>query len=98
MWAPDVYEGAPTPTTAFMAAAVKAAAFASFLRVWLEAFGPLDFAWFAPLWWIAAVTMVVGNVVALAQRNIKRLLGYSSVRHRGYLLLAVPAATALRPP
>jgi len=93
MWAPDVYEGAPTPTTAFMAAAVKAAAFAAFLRVWLEAFGPLDFAWFAPLWWIAAVTMVVGNVVALAQRNIKRLLAYSSVVHSGYLLVAVAAGT-----
>ena len=93
MWAPDVYEGAPTPTTAFMAAGVKAAAFATFLRVWIEAFGDLGAAWFMPIWWIAAVTMVVANVVALSQRNVKRLLAYSSVVHSGYLLVAVAAGT-----
>ena len=95
MWAPDVYEGAPTPVTAYFAAAVKAAAFAAFLRVWLECFAATDFAWFAPLWWIAAATMVLGNVVALAQRNVKRLLAYSSVVHSGYLLVAVAAGTQL---
>jgi NADH-quinone oxidoreductase subunit N len=95
MWAPDVYEGAPTPVTAYMAAAVKAAAFATFLRVWLECFGYLDFAWFAPLWWVAAATMLVGNVVALAQRNVKRLLAYSSIVHSGYLLVAVAAGSQL---
>jgi NADH-quinone oxidoreductase subunit N len=95
MWAPDVYEGAPTPITAFMAAAVKAAAFAMFFRVWIEAFGLIDGAWRAPVWWIAAATMVVGNVVALAQRNVKRLLAYSSIVHGGYLLVAVAAGTAL---
>jgi NADH-quinone oxidoreductase subunit N len=93
MWAPDVYEGAPTPITAYMAAAVKAAAFATFLRVWRESFELLDFAWLVPLWWIAAVTMVYGNVVALAQRNIKRMLAYSSIVHSGYLLVAIAAGT-----
>ncbi len=95
MWAPDVYEGAPTPMTAYMAAAVKAAAFAAFLRVWIEAFGQLGGAWFAPIWWMAAVTMVLGNVVALSQRNIKRMLAYSSIVHSGYLLVAVAAGTRL---
>ena len=95
MWAPDVYEGAPTPVTAFMAAAVKAAAFATFLRVWLECFGALDFAWLAPIWWLAGLTMLLGNVVALAQRNVKRLLAYSSIVHSGYLLVAVAAGTQL---
>lgn len=95
MWAPDVYEGAPTPTTAFMAAGVKAAAFAAFLRVWLESLGALAFAWVLPLWWLAAITMVVGNLVALSQRNVKRLLAYSSIAHTGYLLVAVASGTAL---
>lgn len=95
MWAPDVYEGAPTPITAFMAAAVKAAAFAMFFRVWIEAFSLLDAAWLNPVWWIAAATMVAGNVIALAQRNIKRLLAYSSIVHGGYLLVAVASGTSL---
>jgi NADH-quinone oxidoreductase subunit N len=93
MWAPDVYEGAPTPITAYMAAAVKAAAFATFLRVWRESFDLLDFAWLVPLWWIAAATMVYGNLVALAQRNVKRMLAYSSIVHSGYLLVAIAAGT-----
>jgi len=95
MWAPDVYEGAPTPITAYMASGVKAAAFAMFLRVWIESFGLLDASWFAPLWWLAAITMLVGNVIALAQRNIKRLLAYSSIVHTGYLLVAVLAGNRL---
>jgi NADH-quinone oxidoreductase subunit N len=91
MWAPDVYDGAPVPITAFMAAAVKAAAFAAFLRVWLEAFSPIELMqrWHAPIWWLAVLTMVVGNVVALAQKSIKRLLAYSSIAHAGYVLVAV---------
>ena len=89
MWTPDVYEGAPTPMTAFMAAAVKAAAFAVFLRIWMEAFPYLNAAWHKPLWYLAVVTMVVGNVVALAQKNMKRMLAYSSIAHAGYLLVAV---------
>ncbi len=95
MWAPDVYEGAPTPVTAYMAAAVKAAAFTLFLRVWIESFNLLDGAWLAPIWWLAAATMVVGNVVALAQRNVKRMLAYSSIVHGGYLLAAVAAGAPL---
>ena len=95
MWAPDVYEGAPTPITAFMASAVKAAAFAAFFRVWTESFGQLHYAWIFPMWWLAAATMIFGNAVGLAQRNVKRLLAYSSVVHSGYLLVAVAAGTLL---
>ena len=95
MWAPDVYEGAPTPITAYMAAAVKAAAFAAFFRLWLEAFPSLLTAWHNSVWWLAAVTMVVGNLVALAQRNIKRLLAYSSIAHAGYILVALTVGTRL---
>ena len=95
MWAPDVYEGAPTPITAYMAAAVKAAAFASFFRLWLEAFPTLLVEWHQAVWWLAALTMVVGNVVALAQRNIKRLLAYSSIAHAGYILVALVVGTPL---
>jgi NADH-quinone oxidoreductase subunit N len=94
MWAPDVYEGAPTPTTAYMAAAVKAAAFAAFLRVWLEAFPDLFVQWHLAAWWLAAVTMVVGNVVALAQKNIKRMLAYSSIAHGGYILVSLVIGNA----
>lgn len=95
MWAPDVYEGAPTPITAYMAAAVKAAAFAAFFRLWLEAFPGLLTTWHLPIWWLAVVTMVVGNLVALAQRNIKRLLAYSSIAHAGYILVALVVGTNL---
>jgi NADH-quinone oxidoreductase subunit N len=95
MWAPDVYEGAPTPVTAYMAAAVKAAAFASFFRLWLEAFPNLLTTWHQPMWWLAAITMIVGNLVALAQRNIKRLLAYSSIAHAGYILVAMVVGTSL---
>ena len=89
MWAPDAYEGAPTPHTAYMAASVKAAAFAAFLRLFVEAFPAAIGEWHLALWWLAAVTMVTGNVIALAQRNIKRMLAYSSIAHAGYLLVAV---------
>ena len=98
MWTPDVYEGAPTPYTAYMAAAVKAGAFAAFVRVWLEAFPLLpqtDASMSLALWYLAVVTMVVGNVVALAQRNIKRMLAYSSIAHAGYILVAIVAGTAI---
>jgi NADH-quinone oxidoreductase subunit N len=87
MWAPDVYEGAPTPITAYMAAAVKAAAFAAFFRLWLEAFPNVIAAWHQPVWWLAAIT--------LAQRNIKRLLAYSSIAHAGYILVAMAVGTSL---
>ena len=91
MWAPDVYEGAPSPITAYMAATVKAAAFAAFIRV--EAF---PYSW--PMWLpvitgLAIATMVVGNAIGLAQKNLKRLLAYSSIGHAGYLLVAIAAGT-----
>ncbi|AHG90819.1 NAD(P)H-quinone oxidoreductase subunit 2 [Gemmatirosa kalamazoonensis] len=89
MWAPDAYDGAPTPYTAFMAASVKAAAFAAFLRVFVEALSPAYAMWHAVIWWLAVVTMIVGNVTAIAQRNIKRMLAYSSIAHAGYVLVAV---------
>ncbi|MCC6319514.1 MAG: NADH-quinone oxidoreductase subunit N [Gemmatimonadaceae bacterium] len=93
MWAPDVYEGAPTPITGYMAAGVKAAAFAAFLRVWLEAFPAVYGEWHRAVWWLAAITMIVGNVVALQQRNLKRMLAYSSIGHTGFILVALAAGT-----
>lgn len=93
MWAPDVYEGAPTPISGFMAAGVKAAAFAAFLRVWLEAFPMAYTEWHKAVWWIAATTMVVGNIIALQQKNLKRMLAYSSIGHTGFILVALAAGT-----
>jgi len=87
MWAPDVYDGAPTPVTAFMATGVKAAAFAALFRVLNQAFGPVP-VWHEIVWWLAVVTMVGGNLFALSQRSVKRMLAYSSVAHAGYLLRA----------
>jgi len=92
MWTPDVYEGAPAPVTAFMSAAVKAAAFVAFLRVFLVAFDAAYAVWFPILWWLAAITMVSANLIALVQSNVKRMLAYSSIAHGGYLLVAVTAA------
>ncbi len=93
MWAPDVYDGSPTPVTGYMATAVKAAAFAALLRVLGEAFGGVP-TWHQIVWWLAMATMVVGNLVALAQRTVKRMLAYSSIAHAGYLLVAVAAGTS----
>lgn len=94
MWVPDVYQGAPTSITAFMAAGAKAAGFAIFLRVFFMAFYPLRADWSAVLWVLAVLTMTVGNVIALAQSNIKRMLAYSSIAHAGYILIAFVAGTA----
>jgi NADH-quinone oxidoreductase subunit N len=91
MWAPDVYDGSPTPVTAFMATGVKAAAFAALFRVLNQAFGPVP-VWHDILWWLAVVTMIGGNLFALGQRSLKRMLAYSSVAHAGYLLVAVTAS------
>jgi len=95
MWAPDAYEGAPTSITAFIATGSKAAAFASLLRVLLTSLrgAPLD--WPMLMWGMAAITMTVGNVVALAQQNIKRMLAYSSIAHVGYMLVGVVAGGSL---
>ena len=95
MWAPDVYDGAPTPITAFMATAVKAAGFAALFRVLLSGLGPTVETWSEIVWWLAAVTMVVGNLAALAQRQIKRMLAYSSIGHAGYLLTAVASGSEI---
>jgi NADH-quinone oxidoreductase subunit N len=91
-WAPDVYEGSPTSVTALMAVGVKAAAFAAFARVFLHHFAALAVDWSGVLWIVAAVTMTFGNVVALLQRNIKRMLAYSSIAHAGYILVGMVAA------
>jgi NADH-quinone oxidoreductase subunit N len=91
MWAPDVYEGAPTPATAFMSAGVKAAAFGALLRVFDFALPTLGSQWRPLVAVLAIVTMVLGNLAALAQTNLKRMLAYSSVAHAGYLLTAFVA-------
>ena len=99
MWTPDVYEGAPTPVTAFMSVGAKAGGFAALLRVMtlaLPAFvieaGDTATAWQTTVAIVAALTMILGNVVAISQTNIKRLLAYSSIAHAGYILMAVAAA------
>ena len=104
VWTPDVYEGAPTPVTAFMAAGPKAAGFASFVRVFVFAFpfvaaagspsiaGQIHSAWLGVLVVLAILTMTVGNVVAIAQNNVKRMLAYSSIAHAGYALVGFVAA------
>jgi NADH-quinone oxidoreductase subunit N len=95
MWAPDVYEGAPTPATAFMSAGVKAAAFGALIRVFDSALPALAAHWKPLVAVLAIVTMVVGNLAALAQSNLKRMLAYSSVAHAGYVLAALVAAPIL---
>ena len=92
MWTPDAYEGAPPSVTGFMSTGVKAAAFAAFARVFLTAFGPLRHEWGGVVWVIAAVTMIVGTIVGVAQTNVKRMLAYSSIAHGGYLLVALVSA------
>ncbi len=93
LWTPDVYEGAPLPITAFMSATVKTAAFAVFARVLFEALPGASLRWHLAVWWLAAVTMVVGNVLALSQKKLVRMLAYSSIAHAGYLLVAIVAST-----
>lgn len=95
MWAPDAYEGAPIPITAYLAVGSKAAAFALVLRLFTEAFMPAVGDWQLVIVILAALTMTIGNLGALVQRNIKRLLAYSSVGHVGYLLLGVAALAAV---
>jgi len=95
MWVPDVYEGAPTTATAFMAAGVKAAAFGALLRVFDSALPALASQWRPLVAGLAIATMVVGNLAALAQSNLKRMLAYSAVAHAGYLLTALVAAPIL---
>ena len=95
MWAPDAYEGAPTPVTAYLAVGSKAAAFALVLRLFTEALMPSADEWQLVVVILAALTMTLGNLVALVQSNIKRLLAYSSIGHVGYLLMGVAALASL---
>lgn len=91
IWAPDVYQGAPTPVTAFLSAGPKAAAFAVFFRIFMTAFEPIATGW-EPLVWISALlSMTIGNFAALMQANVKRLLAYSSIAHAGYVMVALTA-------
>ena len=92
VWTPDAYEGAPTPVTAFISVAPKAAAFAMFMRLFLGAFAPEVEYWRMVLWVAAAATMIYGNVAALTQNNVKRMLAYSSIAHAGYALMGLVAA------
>jgi NADH-quinone oxidoreductase subunit N len=95
MWAPDVYDGAPTPVTALMATGVKAAAFVALVRLLLEGFPAAPSLWQPVIAGLAIASMVVGNLIALAQRTLKRMLAYSSIAHAGYLLVAVWPGTRL---
>ena len=95
MWAPDVYQGAPTPVTAFMAVGPKAAAFAAFFRVFAETFPELAPSWEILLSTVAVLSMFFGNLGAIMQTNIKRMLAFSSISHAGYILMAVIAKNSL---
>jgi NADH-quinone oxidoreductase subunit N len=94
MWTPDAYQGAPTPVTAFMASATKAAAFAALLRVFLVAFPLYRDDWQPAVWVLAVLTLIVGSVAAVMQTDVKRMLAYSSISHAGYVLIGLQAGTA----
>jgi NADH-quinone oxidoreductase subunit N len=94
MWTPDVYQGAPTPVTAFMAAATKAAAFAALLRVFVGSFALYSVDWRPIIWALAVLSLLVGSIAAVVQTDVKRMLAYSSITHAGFVLIAVQAATA----
>ena len=93
-WTPDVYQGSPTPFTGYMAAVAKAAGFAGLLRVLTQALGTQQANWRPIVWLLAVLSLVVGSVMAIAQRDLKRMLAYSSISQAGYVLLGVQAATA----
>jgi NADH-quinone oxidoreductase subunit N len=91
IWAPDVYQGAPTPVAAFLSAGPKVAAFAVFLRIFMSALGPIGSGWEPLVWFSALLSMTIGNFAALLQSNIKRMLAYSSIAHAGYVMVALTA-------
>jgi NADH-quinone oxidoreductase subunit N len=95
MWTPDVYQGAPTPVTAFMAAGTKVAGFAALLRVAITGLGPVVEDLTPALWAVSALTMIVGSVLAIAQTDVKRMLAYSSIAHAGFVLVGVVAYSPL---
>jgi NADH-quinone oxidoreductase subunit N len=94
MWTPDVYQGAPTPVTGFMIAIAKAGGFAALLRVFFSTFGTLRTDWQPMLWVIAIVTLLLGAIGGLVQRDVKRMLAYSSINHAGFILVGLAAATS----
>ncbi len=94
MWSPDVYEGSPSPVAGFMAAVAKAGAFAAILRVFVTSFPTLRADWQPIIWVLALLSLVLGAVVALTQRDVKRMMAYSSINHVGFILLGVEACTA----
>jgi NADH-quinone oxidoreductase subunit N len=91
-WTPDVYQGSPTPVTGFMAAAAKAAGFAGLVRLLAVAFNEYSLNWRPAIWALAALTLVIGSILALVQTDVKRMLAYSSISHAGYILVGVWAA------
>lgn len=93
-WTPDVYQGSPTPVTAFMASCTKVAAFAAMARIFLTAFGPSSWDWKGTLWGVAIASMLIGAIFGITQTDIKRMLAYSSVAHAGFMLLGVMALSA----
>ena len=93
MWAPDVYEGAPTPVTAFLSVGSKAASFAMLIRIFLEGLPTMSADWRLLFYVLSIVTMTVGNIAAVTQSNLKRMLAYSSIAHAGYLLMGIVAGT-----
>ncbi|MBW3606457.1 MAG: NADH-quinone oxidoreductase subunit N [Actinobacteria bacterium] len=94
MWTPDVYQGAPTPVTGFMAAGTKAAAFAAFIRVFVGAFAPLEWSWLPVVWTLAVITMLAGAILAVVQTDVKRMLGYSAIAHAGYAAIGLLSVNA----
>jgi NADH-quinone oxidoreductase subunit N len=93
-WVPDVYQGSPTPLTAFMSAATKVAAFGALLRVFYVAFGGMRWDWRPMMWVIAGLTMVIGSLLAVTQTDMKRMLAFSSIAHTGFILLGVVSTSA----
>jgi len=93
-WAPDVYDGAPTPITIFMATTVKISFFIAFLKIAIMILGTSSDLWINVIWVISVITMCVGNLAAIVQDNIKRMLAYSSIAHTGYMLVVLPAITS----
>lgn len=95
MWSPDVYQGSPAPVTAFIATGPKAAAFAAFARVYIDSLPSLSLEWAPILFWISIISMIAGNLLALIQRDIKRMLAFSSISHAGYIIMGIIAGPKL---
>src|SRR5213075_1605041 len=94
MWAPDVYEGAPTPITAFLSVGSKAASFAMLIRIFVEGLPSMSGDWRLLFYVLSILTMTAGNIAAVTQSNVKRMLAYSSIAHAGYLLIGIVSGTA----